>query len=582
MAKKTKPDAKAGSWKQFFGFLKTVPMSWGWIVLSLVLSCVYYLTVSMVPGSTAELYAGDFSTNAIMGLVINLGCNLILSLSTGIAELIATAKAVRSARKAVWKRMMHIKSSFYNENESNKLLSAVTSDTEATVSSIISLIIMIPSLMLYLVMCLGQVAMYSPKLLAVLFVVIPVYVLYGIFMGRYQYKVGLNIQTRIGGLTGFLTERIRNLSLIKAFTTEKEEVEKGLEASKGLYKAKMQFAYINGAVAGYTMITEAIAIVAAVLWASMLLRNGEIELEAWLAFFLFVPMINTIFRQFSLLWTQVKDVQGRAARMSLIMDAPQEEQNETASAEIADGDISFEHVSFGYAENEPVINDVTFTIPTGKSTAIIGASGSGKTTILKLIEKLYTPNTGTITVGEEDLSGLNLKAWRDKISYVAQDATVFSGTIQEVLTYGIKGEVSREKLDEVTKLAGIYDYIMANGGYEAELSLWGSKLSGGQRQRLVIARELIKDADILLLDEPTSALDAETAAAISATISQRFQGKTIITVTHELNFIMDADQIVVLNNGKITGCGDHSSLMASCVDYKDLVEGQSYQEVFAK
>ena len=580
--KKPKAD-RGGDWREFWGFFRKVKLSWLWIILSLVISIIYYAAVSMVPGSTAALYSGDFSTAAIMGLVINYACTLVLSLAVSISQLIAQAKSTRSLRNSVWKRMMGIQSRYYDQHTPDRLLSAVTSDAENTVSSLITVIVMVPSLVMYLIMCLAQVSMYSPKLLAVLFVLVPVYLLYGIFMGRWQYKTGRSIQVRIGGLTGFLTERIRNLTLIKTFSTEDKEEKKGVMAAGELYKANVQYQYINGVSVAYTFITEAVGIVAAVIWGSALLRGGEINLEAWLAFFLFVPMINTVLRQFSLMWNNIKEVQGRASRISTMMDAPQEELNERAPRDIPQGDVALRGVDFAYTDHKNVLSGLSLTIPQGKTTAIVGVSGSGKTTILRLLERLYAPTAGTVTVGGQDLNGLNLRAWRDKISYVTQEAGTFSGTVRDCITYGVNRPVSDGELEEVVRQAGIYDYIMEQpGGFDAQLAIWGNAMSGGQRQRLVIARELLKGADILLLDEPTSALDAETAASVCDTIFRRFAGKTIVTVTHELNFIANADQIVVLSGGRVVDSGTHPELMERCVAYRELVEEQSYQEVFAQ
>lgn len=580
--KREKAD-RGGDWRQFWGFFRKVKLSWGWLILTLVVNILYYRVVTLVPGSTAALYAGEFTMSAIMGLVLNYVGTLVLSLVTSILLLIAQAKSTRSLRNSVWRRMMGIQSSYYDKNTPDRLLSAVTSDAEITVTNLTTVIVMVPSLAMYLMMSLAQVSMYSPKLLAVLFVLVPVYILYGILMGRWVYKTGRSIQTRIGGLTGFLTERIRNLTLIKSFVTEQQEEKKGVSAAGELYKANVQYQYINGVSVAYTFVTEAVGIVIAVIWGSMLLRTGEIGLEAWLAFFLFVPMINTVLRQFSLMWYNIKDVQGRASRMSQLMDAPQEELNENAPKEIPQGDVALRDVTFSYAENKPVLDHVTLTIPTGKTTAIVGVSGSGKTTILRLLERLYCPDSGEVTVGGENLNGLNLCAWRDKISYVTQEAATFSGTVRESMTYGVNRTVSDEELANVARQAGIYDYIMDQpGGFDAQLSIWGNAMSGGQRQRLVIARELLKNADVLLLDEPTSALDAETAAAVSDTIFERFQGKTIVTVTHELNFIAGADQIVVLSEGKVADSGSYQELMERCGVYRELVEEQSYQEVFVQ
>ena len=477
--------------------------------------------------------------------------------------------------------MMGIEGKYYDEHSASHLLSTVTSDTENTVSALLNTVVTIPGLITYLLSAIPLLNAYNPKLMAVVFILIPIYIAYSVFMGRWQCKVGFQIQMKIGGLTGFLTERIRNLTLIKSFVTEEQEEKKGVQAAKELSKANVEYSYVTGIAVGYTFLTEAIGVVIAVIWGCMLLRNKEIDLTAWLAFFLFVPTINTVLRQLSNTWSNLKDVQGRAARLGAMMEAPQENMNEQASTEIPKADVVLENVSFGYRADTPILKNVSFSIPQGKTTAIVGPSGSGKTTILRLLEKLYTAQDGSITVGGQNLNDMNLAAWRDQMSYVNQDAEIFSGTIREALTYGITRNVDDAQLEQVTRLADIYDFIAAKPeGFDAELAVWGSSMSGGQRQRMVIARELLKNANILLLDEPTSALDTETATAISNTFFKDFAGKTIVTVTHELNFICHADQIVVLKQGEVEAIGTHEELIVSSKTYRDLVEEHSYQEVF--
>lgn len=337
---------------------------------------------------------------------------------------------------------------------------------------------------------------------------------------------------------------------------------------------------MSGTIVAYTLLAEVLGIVIAVLWGCALLRSGEIDLESWLAFFLFVPTINTVFRQLTNIWSNLKDVQGRAARLGAMMVAPQEDMNQNESKEIPDGDIRFDNVSFSYREGITVLDGISFTVPKGKTTAIVGLSGSGKTTVLRLIEKLYTPQSGTIEIGSTPLDRLNLSEWRKRLSYVNQNAEMFSGTIREALTYGVHQELDEEKLQQAAKLAGIDDFIASLlEGYDTKLALWGSTMSGGQKQRMVIAREVLRNADILLLDEPTSALDSESAHAISETLFHGFENKTIIAVTHELNFIAAAEQIIVMSEGKILASGRHEELMQSCPMYRSIVEEQSYQEV---
>lgn len=573
---------RSGSWKNFWAFLRNAKLSWVWIAFSLLGTIGYYLINAHLPGTTAELFSGKLTSDAIWSAVTMYLCFLAIKVVSLIIDLFAQARSVRSARKAVWKRMMGITSSYYDEKNAGTMLSAVTNDTESTVISLIGLVTLIPGLFTYLIEASTQINGYSPKLLLAVVVLIPVYIVYAVVMGRWQYKVGRKIQMRIGGLTGFLTERIRNLTLIKSFVTEKQEEGKGTDASSELYKVNVESARMNAAITAFTYGTEVVGIVIAVIWGSILLKNGEIDLKQWIAFFLFVPTINSTLRELTYIWSNLKDVQGRASRLGELMEAPQESMNESAPKEIPHGTIEFSDINFSYRQETPLLKNVSFTIPEGKTTAIVGPSGSGKTTLLRLLENLYSPQSGRILVGGKPLSDLNLSAWRDHLSYVNQDAELFSGTVREALTYGIHREVYDAELIEAAKTADIYDFIQDRGGFEAELAIWGNAMSGGQRQRMVIARELLKNADVLLLDEPTSALDAETAAAISDTFFNGFRGKTIVTITHELNFIAHADNIVVLNQGEVEGCDTHDKLLKHCRTYRDLVEEQSYQEVFAQ
>ena len=576
-------DPNSNRWRQFWQFLTHAKLSWGWIFLTLAVTIAYYSVVSKLPGSTAGLFSGNFSNAAIMGVVINYSSLLGLKVLVSVLMLLAEARSVRSVRQMIWKRMMGIENRYYDKNSASGLLSAVTSDTENTLSSFISMVVTIPGLLTYLAQALPQINAYSPKLMFSVFVLIPVYILYAVFMGRWQYKVSSRIQMRIGGLTGYLAERIRNLTLIKAFVTEPQEEEKGLAASGKLYKANVEFAGANGVMVMYKMFTEAVGVLIAVLWGCKLLRDGEIDLTAWLAFFLYVPTINMVFRQLTNIWANLKEVQGRAARLGALITAPQEQMNTEASPDIPTGDIVLDQVSFSYQEGTPLLENVSAAIPAGKVTAIVGPTGSGKTTVLRLIERLYAPDKGSITVGGKDIRELNLSAWRSHLSYVTQGAELFSGTFRQALTYGIHRDVTEKELIEAARLADIYDFIAEKPGqFDAKLDIWGGAMSGRQRQRLVIARELLKNADVLILDEPTSALDAETAAALSDTFMTRFAGKTVITVTHELNYIASADQIIVLRAGKVEGIGAHQALMASCPTYRALVEEQSYQEVMAR
>ena len=577
MAKNT-PKQKT-DWKQFFRFLKQSNLDWTLILIALVGTMVYYEVVALIPDATAKLLAGDFTTAAVVSCVGIYLLQLALNVVVSLLSTFASARSTRNARKVIWNRMMGVKTEFYRENTPEKLLSAVTADTKAAVDTIVQLATTTIPMIYYMVRSFGIVGGYNIKLLMTLLVMVPVNVLYAIFVGKWQYTTNTRMQNRIGGLTGYLAERLKNLSLIKSFATEKEEDANGQRTIKELYGAKKHFIYINSLSVAYMMGTEVISIVAAVLIASNLLRSGELTLEGWMAFYLYMPKIGMVLRNICNSWITVKSIQGYSERLGKIMDAPQEEMSQ--GADVVIGDIAFQNVSFAY-DQDATLENVSFTAPAGKVTAIVGLSGSGKSTMLNMVEQLYTPNSGTITMNGTDIAQLDLSSYRSSIAYVPQDAGVFSGSYREVLTYGIQEPVAEEELVRVTKMAGIYDFIAAqNGGFDAVIAPWGATLSGGQRQRLVIAREALKDAPVLLFDEPTSALDAATARSIQDTILTTFKGKTVLMVSHDLSLVGKADQIVVVDQGKIVACGKHCDLMESCSAYKELVDEQAYQEVYA-
>lgn len=578
MAKK-KPVEKKADWAQFFRFIKQIKLDWVLILITLVATMVYYELVALIPGATAKLLSGDFTTAAIVNCVGIYLIQLALSATVNLLDTFATARSTRNARKVIWDKMMGVKTEFYRENTPEQMLSAVTADTQAAVSSIVLLASQTIPMVYYMFRSFSIVGGYNWKLLMTLLVMVPVNVLYAVYVGKWQFNTNSRIQSRIGGLTGYLAERLKNLSLIKSFATEKAENANGQKAIKELYGAKKHSVYINSLSVGYMMGTEVISIVAAVLIASGLMKNGELTLEGWMAFYIFMPKIGAVLRQVCNTWISVKSAQGYAQRLGKIIDAPQEEAGEGTAVPV--GDISFHDVSFSY-DKDKVLENVSFTAPVGKVTAIVGLSGSGKSTMLNLVERLYTPDSGTITMNGDDISALDLTGYRSSIAYVPQDAGVFSGSYREVLTYGVEKHVTEEDLIQATKMAGIYDFIASQPeGFDSVIAPWGATLSGGQRQRLVIAREALKDAPVLLFDEPTSALDAATARAIQNTILSTFKGKTILMISHDLSLVGAADQIVVVDDGKIISCGKHCDLMNSCALYKELVDEQAYQEVYA-
>ena len=229
-------------------------------------------------------------------------------------------------------------------------------------------------------------------------------------------------------------------------------------------------------------------------------------------------------------------------------------------------------MTFTYPETDsPALRDVSFTIPRGGAAAIVGLCGSGKTTAISLLERFYRPDSGTVSLGETDISRLSLADFRRHFAYVQQGAGCFGGTLREALTYGIDRSVSDEEILAAAERTGFGEYLALCGGcLDTEVSSGGASMSGGQAQRLALTRELLRGGDIILMDEPTSALDVRISARIQETMDQVFAGKTRILITHDLRYARRYDRILVLENGVLVGDGSHAELLRSCPTYRTM------------
>ncbi len=567
----------------FLLLLRHVKFSWFFIILAVIATVTGTSLASKIPDATAQLFDGNFQMSRLWD-VITMGL-----LTTGIGlvsftfRLIAETRSTLAARNCAWEYMITTRSEYYDKHDSGSLLSLVTVDAQTLANGLVQMFIFIPQLVTMFGMSALMLAGYSVKLLPIVGFIIIINIIYMYFVGRWQQKIGKGFSTEIGNLTGYLAERIRNLTMIKSFVAEKKEYERGIEVSGKLYGVGKRYTWLGVVMGSFASVSGAIGTVVTVLWGSFLLRRGEIDVPAFLGFNMYVGLVNVAMVLISIVWTFIKDFQGRAYRLARLIEAPREEFDKDKSAtEIPDGDIEIRGVSFTYPNQEnSVLTDISFTAPRGKVTAIVGPSGSGKTTLVKLLERLYLPTSGVITIGDVDINSLNLKAWRGKLAYVVQDAGIFGGTLREAICYGSNGDVPEERLMQIVEQVGLVDFVKSlPKKLDTVLGSWGGTISGGQRQRIVIARALLQNADILIFDEPTSALDPETANVISEMILEKFRDKTVIVISHELNYIAAADNIVVINNGKIEANGEHPFLMTNCGVYRELVEEQSYREVF--
>lgn len=563
-----------GIWKIFFNLcLKANLPIFGIIIfaaVSMVASKIYLL----VPSKTGELMAGDVSVKLVTMIIVYSIITNTLGQLTSFVEQVVNAKIDRNFRNVLWKKTLQLPMSFFDKVPANSMISRITSDTENLRTFIMKVIISELVGLYSLYITFKQISLYNKALVYILLGLIPVVIILSIVIGRITLKIQIRVRDEISNLTRFLSELITSVPVIKSFNKENYESQRGNAAIEGLYKANKLQLYLKLATNPIGTIVELGKQLTLLLVGIQFINKGILNTATWFAFYSFATKILNDVNGKQTVWQQIKSTQGSLFRVAKVLQEPEEGFLPYKEEVIETGDIVFENVTFAYEDNS-ILENISFTIPYDKTTAIVGPSGVGKTTALKLIERFYEPTKGKITRGGVDIQDFNLKDWRSKISYVTQDIPIMSGTIKENMLYGVKREVTDEELKQVAEVANAHEFIMKQPeGYDTQVGQFGSRLSGGQRQRITIARALLSKPSILILDEPTSNLDAEATAEVMKGINNLKINRTAIVVAHDEQAILDADHIVVFNLDGSISSGTHMELLATNSFYRSMMGGE--------
>ncbi len=571
MAKKEPKENQGMIWSEFWKLLKSIQLPWFWILLAFLCNMFFSEVNLLLPTTTAGLLSGSTDSKVLWDAVTFYILYTVVLCGDILLRCPAQHLAVRNARRVLWKRMLNVRMDYYDANDPSKLMSTVTNDTSEAVRNLVYYIVGLIPAAYYAVRALSTISTYNIWLMVSLFMLLPVKFAYALYVGKRRFMTQKGVYQQIGGLTGYLAERVRNLGLIKTYTSEPHELKNGEAAAKQLFEANMKVVKLECTVSalgtGIGLMQNLIVMVFGVV----LLRKGAITLQQWVAFFMFSGTVSGTFDTIISYWTDLKTIQGSLSRASHLMSVPVETEDGTTKLP-ENIDISFENISFSYGDKQ-ALNDVSFTIPAGTTTAVVGLCGSGKTTLISLLERFYTPDRGCIKLGGIDVSQIHLDTLRSRFGYVQQGADIFSGTLREALTYGIREPLTDEQILSAAKRTG-FDRTISQfaQGLNTSIASGGTSLSGGQRQKLVMTREFLRGADILLLDEPTSALDAVASEEVQSAIFDAFAEKTKMIVTHDLSLLTRADQVVVLDEGRLVGCGSYHQLRKTCPQLQQLLD----------
>jgi ABC-type multidrug transport system, ATPase and permease components len=393
------------------------------------------------------------------------------------------------------------------------------------------------------------------------------------------YKRFMKLQRRLDDVNRKVQESLINIRVIKSFVRETYEVERFDEANENLTKASLSAQHLMAMMSPMQMIVLNMMVVVLLYISSIFVASTQIMqigdiviILNYIRFTLFSLMM------LSMILSMVSRSKASVDRISEVMKTLEPISNVENPVEVAKiaGEIIFDNVSFKYFPDQArkTLEDINIKIPPGEHLGVIGSTGAGKSTLINLIGRLIEPTEGKILIDGYDIMELDIHKMRSTFGFVPQKNVLFSGTIHENLCLGNK-DASEALLIEATKTANIYDFIMSQPDkFAGILQQGGSNLSGGQRQRMCIARALVMQPKVLILDDSTSALDADTETQIKDALAQKFADMTVISIAQKISSVADCDRIVVIDDGKIVGIGNHQTLLADNQIYQEIYESQ--------
>ena len=485
-------------------------------------------------------------------------------------------RVVADLRKELFASYLHLPATFYDQTSPGQLISKLAYNSEqvahAATKAVTSAFRDI-MLLIYLVIVMLSI---NARLTAVLLILVPVVALVVTVISRKFRKISRNIQDSMGDVAHVTEEAVVGQRVVKVFLgqeTEKSRFERVNERTRRLHMRMVATHMLSSSM---VQLAAGIAMVTLMLIA---IRPSMLEqITAGMFTSIFFAMVATIPPLKRLTTVQAQMQKGIAAAESIfiVIDAEKETDSGKHRVERVRGDIEFQNVSFRYgSSHRPVLENISLRFPPGSVTALVGHSGSGKTTLAGLLPRFYTHNEGRILLDGRELADYQLDNLRQQIALVSQDVVLFNDTITGNIAYGALAGADRDAVIRAAKAAHAMEFIeKLPDGLDTRLGENGTLLSGGQRQRLAIARALLKDAPVLILDEATSALDTESERAIQDALKEVMKDRTTLVIAHRLSTIENADQVIVLREGRVIEQGTHDELLAMGKAYARLYQTQ--------
>ena len=570
---------------RILGYLKPYWLQFALVFLTILLSAVIGLYPSILTGRIVDEALVGQDMRLLVKLLIlafvTLTASQVISVLESYINAWISQRIIFDMKNQMYDHLLHMPHSFFTSEKQGDIITRMNTDISGVSSVISGTLTSIVSNLATVATTLVALFTMSWKLAIAGIIVIPLLILPTKTVGKKRYAILTDAQEKSDEMNQIINETlsVSGSLLVKLFIREKAEIERFRAVNEAVTRLNLReqnsgrwFRVLMGMftqvgplliyfAGGWFIITKADpnltvgVITATVALINRLYRPVESLMNIHVDFTRSLALFSRIFRYFDL-------------------ENPIRSPKRGKKPDVGRKAVSFEHVSFSYEPDKPLLRDIDFTVPGGKMYAIVGPSGSGKSTVVNFLPRLYDVQGGRVAIGGIDVRDFDLTYLRRNIGMVTQDSYLFNGTIRENLLYA-KPDATQQELDAACYIASLSDFIERQpDGYETMVGNRGLKLSGGEKQRLSIARVVLKDPKILILDEATSALDSITENAIQEALDALMEGRTSIVIAHRLSTILKADQILVVQNGVIAQQGTHEELLAAEGIYKELYETQ--------
>ena len=516
----------------------------------------------------------------IMGLAM-----LLLSVLGGLFQFLrgkwmaeASESIAKNMRDRLYTHLQTLSYDYHVKAETGDLIQRCTSDVETIRRFLSSQVIEMFRAVLMIVVAAFVMTNKNPRMTLMSVVVIPFLFAFAFLYFRWVVKFFRVADESEGKMSAVLQENLTGVRVVRAFGRQQYEVEKFAKVNDAM---KHNYIRVNDLLAVYwsgsdllSMTQTAITLVFGVFMAA----NGELSVGDLTVFVSYISMLLWPIRQLGRILSDLGKSMVAFDRIDAILTQPSETEDDDAIEAPIDRDIEFRHVGFEYEQKNPVLKDVSFTVKRGQTVAILGATGSGKSTLMLLLQRLYDVKRGDILIGGVSIKKIKKKWLRSRVGLVLQEPFLYSRTVRDNVRI-VKPDLSDEEVFEVTRTASAHEFIESfEKGYETPVGERGVTLSGGQKQRIAIARTLLKDNDILIFDDSLSAVDTETDAAIRTALKEKKKGLTTFIISHRLTTLAEADFIVVLEDGVIAQQGTHDQLIHTPGLYQRIYQIQNALE----